>query len=429
MNMRLRPSRRWLALAFLLAETGLAASAAPAPQLQTLTLTNAVEQALQQNPYLQVFPLRLQAAEGQRDSAALAPPVELALEAENLAGSGEFSGTERAEYTLSIGSVIELGGKRGARTHLADSRYGLAALEREAAAIDLVAQVTQRFVSVLSLQAQLAVEQQARQLAQETEATVASLSASGAVPEADALRAKASAARASLDLAALQADLAAARLALATLWGSENVNFAAANGDLYTLTPAPDFDALWRRAAAAPALTRFASQQRIAAAELALARSQASANVQWRLGVRRDQVSGDAALMASVAVPLFTDQRNSGAVKAAHAEQAQLAHQQRRAALDLRAQLFAAWQRYRHSRAAATTLQAEIIPALAAAQRQTRRAYEQGRYRYSEWLAVQRELIDARHQLIANATTALHNQALIEQLTAMPLSQEAGRDD
>jgi cobalt-zinc-cadmium efflux system outer membrane protein len=39
-----------------------------------------------------------------------------------------------------------------------------------------------------------------------------------------------------------------------------------------------------------------------------------------------------------------------------------------------------------------------------------------------EWTAAQRELLSARQALVDAATTALLNQALIEQLTAQPLA-------
>jgi cobalt-zinc-cadmium efflux system outer membrane protein len=66
-----------------------------------------------------------------------------------------------------------------------------------------------------------------------------------------------------------------------------------------------------------------------------------------------------------------------------------------------------------------------VIPALEQALGQTRQAYERGRYSYVDWVSVQRELLDARLAAIDAASTALFNQALIEQLTAEPLAFDA----
>jgi len=419
MNIIYIPCRRWLALVLCLA-----ASAAQAQ----LTLHEAMARALDKNPQLQVFPFREQAAEGRRELATLRPGYTLGIEAENLAGSGEFSGTDKAEYSLSIGSVIELGGKRSARTALADTRYAQIALERDIAALDLVASVTQGFVTVLSLQQQIEVEERALKLANETLAVVSQLARKGAAPEADRLRAKAQQAQVELNFAALQAEYNAEKHALATLWDEDEARFQRVSGDLFSLPASADFIELWRRVESSPGIAMLTSEQRMAEAELALIRSQSSANIGWRLGVRRDQFSGDSGLIASMELPLFSAGRNRGEEKAARADLESQAYRQQDARLALRKGLYRAWKIFQQSQLAVSSLQTNIIPALESAQSRTRQAYEQGRYRYTDWLAVQNELLDAQRRLISEATNALHNQAMIEQLTATPLSEENRHD-
>ena len=63
-----------------------------------------------------------------------------------------------------------------------------------------------------------------------------------------------------------------------------------------------------------------------------------------------------------------------------------------------------------------------MLPDLTEALTQTRKAYEGGRYSYVEWTAAQQDLLSAQLALVDAATTALFNQALIEQLTAQPLA-------
>ncbi len=413
------PCRRWLALVLCLA--------APAAQAQ-LTLQESITRALDDNPQLQVFPLRQKAAEAQRESANLRPGYTLGIEAENLAGSGEFSGTDKAEYLLSIGSVIELGGKRSARTALADTRYAQIALEREIAALDLIAAVTQSFVTVLSLQQKIEVEERALQLANESLSVASRLARNGAAPDADRFRAKAQQAQVKLNLEALKAEYNAEKLALATLWGSDEAHFEGVSGNLFALPAPENFLTLWRRVESSPGIAILASEQRMAEAELALVRSQSSANVGWRLGVRRDQFSGDSGMIASMDIPLFSGGRNRGEEKAARAQLESQAHRQQDARLALRRGLYRAWKTCQQSQLATRSLQADVIPALESAQAHTRRAYEQGRYRFTDWLAVQNELLDAQRRLISEATSALHHQALIEQITGTPLSEESRHD-
>ena len=131
--------------------TGTVAYAEQAP----LTLANALSRTVAQNPTLQVFDFRLQGLEGRRFTADQNPALEAGLEVENVLGSGNRQGSDAAEYTLSLSSVLELGGKREARVSVVDSRYALVEAERQAETLDVLGQVAQRFVATLALQEKL----------------------------------------------------------------------------------------------------------------------------------------------------------------------------------------------------------------------------------------------------------------------------------
>lgn len=394
---------------------------------ESLTLAEATQRTLANNPKLQVFRPRFQALEGQRQTAELKPAFELGLEAENLAGSGDFSGVDRAELTLSLSSVIELGDKRGSRVALADSHYGLAQAEREAKALDLLGLVTQGFIATLSLQEKLEVAQEATQLAEQSYRLVSARVQHGAVPEAERLRAQVVLKQAKMQQDALTAELASRKFALASLWKADQADFNRVSGNLFQFEEPTSFDTLYQQVAASPAIQVFASEARVRDAEVALARSQSTRNVQWSLGVRRFEDTSDSALTAGISVPLFSGRRNRGEVQSALAEQEMVQYRREAELLAIRARLFEAWQTYQQSAAAARQIRTEVLPALKKALDQTRQAYERGRYSYIDWVAAQRELLDARMAAIDAATTALLNQALIEQLTAEPLATENGQ--
>jgi cobalt-zinc-cadmium efflux system outer membrane protein len=392
---------------------------------ESLTLTEATRRTLTHYPELQVFQWRFQALEAMRDTAQLTPAYELGFEAENIGGSGNFSGTDNMELTLSLSSVIELGGKRESRVAVADSRYALAQAEREAKALDSLGLVTQRFIATLTLQEKLAVSIEATQLAEQTYQLTSERVQRGAAPEAERLRAQAAVKQSRMRQAALAAELKSRKFALASLWKAEQHDFDTVSGDLFQLEEPAAFDVLYKRVAASPAITVYASEERLRDAEVSLARSQSTSNVQWSLGVRRFEDPGDSAFTAGVSVPLFSGRRNRGEVQSALAEREMVRYRRESALLDIRARLFEAWQTYQQSAAAARQIRNEVIPALEQALGQTRQAYERGRYSYVDWVSVQRELLDARLAAIDAASTALFNQALIEQLTAEPLAFDA----
>ena len=407
-----------LALGLIFSPTAVLAEA-PA---QPLALPEAVSEALELNPGLQVFTPRLKGLEGKRLTADQNPAFELGFEAENVLGSGPFNGIDGAEYTLSLSSVIELGGKRQARTGVVSGRYGLVEAERRAEALALLGNVTRSFISALAMQEKLQLAADAVALAESTHNMVRQRAERGATPQAEVLRARAELTQSRLEQDRLRAAFDGSRMALATLLGRETADFERLRGDLFAFSPPDNFASLFERASDNPDIQVLASEERLREAELALARSQSQSDVRWQVGTRYMEETGDSALVAGVSMPLFSDRRNRGEVRAAQAARNEVGFRRESALLALRARLYEAYRLRQQAVATVETMQARELPDRREALELTRTAYEQGRYGYVEWVTAQRELIAARRNRVDAATTALLNQALIEQLTAQSMT-------
>jgi len=155
--------RRALALACAAPLMGVAAPAAS----QTLTLASAIEQTLASNPELRVYRPRLAADRARAAQAALKPPLEFQAEVQDAFGTGRASGFDIAETTFALSQVVELGGKRERRTDAATASTALIEAERAAAELDVLAEVTRRFIHVASDQEQLALTLRATALAED----------------------------------------------------------------------------------------------------------------------------------------------------------------------------------------------------------------------------------------------------------------------
>ncbi|MEQ3636868.1 TolC family protein [Alcanivorax sp.] len=388
-----------------------------------LTLTDALSRTVAQNPSLRVFDFRLQGLEGKSLTADQAPAYEAGLEVENILGSGALQGVDRADYTLSLSSVIELGGKRRARTGAVSSRYDLMEAEREAETLDLLGQVTQRYVATLALQEKLDLSARAVELSEATFNTVTRRAKQGAAPEAEVLRAKAALTQSRIAHNALQTEYEKRKMALASLWSETRVDFQRLQGDLFRFELGERFEVLYQLASDSPMLRVYASERRMRDAEIQLAKSQSESDIRWQVGARRFEETGDTALVAGVSMPLFAGRRNRGEVQAATAARDEVEYRQQSALLQLHSLLFEAYHTRQQSIAAVEQLRDAVLPDLTQALDLTQQAYERGRYSYVEWTAAQRELLSAREALVEAATTALLNQALIEQLTAQPMTQ------
>ncbi len=397
------------------------AASAVEPLGTAMTLPAAVEKTLNQNPELQVYRLRDLGLAGLERTAGLSPQFDLSAEAENFAGTGDSNGVDGAEFTLALSSVIELGGKRDARLAAASAQRQLIDGERQARALDLIGEVTRRYVDVVANQARLDLSVNARTLATDVLKSVERRIQAGAAPEAELYRARAQMAQAELAVTEAQSRLRASTLSLSVLWGDAEPDFVRVDGNLGNTGAAGDFNALFERTLQNPAIAIFASEERLREAEFQLAKSLSRADLGWSVGIRQFQDTDDTALVAGVSVPLFSSTRNTGALQSAQATRDEVAVRRESALLALRATLFDAFQQRKLGIETAELLRNDVIPALTRALQLTRTAYESGRYGYQEWAASRQELISAQYALITAQSDALQNGAIIEQLTAQPL--------
>ena len=139
-----------------------------APAGGALSLQAAISATMAHNPELSGLKFRRQALEAERYSAGLKPEVRLSAEAENIAGSGDYTGGQSAETTLAISSIIELGGKRDARLSLAGERQAAGVFVERITELEVLAELTRRFIAVASAQEMLGLQQTSLQLAAQT---------------------------------------------------------------------------------------------------------------------------------------------------------------------------------------------------------------------------------------------------------------------
>ena len=396
-------------------------------EAEDLTLADATQKAVTENPLLNVYALRKEAIEARREVAALRPGFELGIEVENFAGTDALSGIDEAEITASLSSVIELGSKRSARMALVDSRAGMLRIELEAKALDMLGAMTSQFISALALREQLTLAQEASTLAKKTSSVVEERTAAGVSPDAELLRAKAAELQTRTSVENIARKLEVAIVGLGTFWGARSQSSYVVQGDLFTFGEDKKFAEIWDLAVASPAIKAFASERRLRDAEARLAESQNKLDIRWSLGIRRLEGLNDSALVGSLQFPLNSERRNRGAVAAIRAEQAEVEVRREQVLNQLYARLYDAYATREQNIVAVDRLSKETIPALTKALAETQSAFEAGLYSYLELIPAQRALIDAKQTNIATAAAALQAAVIIEQLTGISLQSAAGQ--
>lgn len=397
---------------------------------QELTLRQAVSAALQGNPALQTFEFRFRAQDARGQQAALRPAPELSLDLENFAGSGDLKGVDAAEATFALSQVIELGGKRDARIGAAQASRSALDIERQAVQLDVLAEVTRRFVVVAQRQQQLQLARSAVGLAEKTvEASERRVNAAKS-PHAELDRARIALDRARLEERAALVELDTARKQLAATWGAsqpviEGKAFGEVRADLFALPPTGDFPALAAQLANNPDFLRFASEARLRDAELRLASSLRRPDITLGAGIRRLEETKDQAFVASLAVPLFSGRRAEGLVAEAQANRELVDAERRAAEVKAQSTLYELHRQLARAVTEAQTLRDDIQPRSAEALKETEYAYERGRYSYLELVDAQREYLAVQASLIDAAASAHGLRAEIERLTNAPLTSAA----
>ncbi|MBN8280372.1 MAG: TolC family protein [Gammaproteobacteria bacterium] len=394
------------------------AIAAPVP---SLSLSQAIERALAANPALQGFAFALKAQDARITQAGQRPATEASFELENALGSGEFSALDAAEATFSLSQVIELGDKRQFRSAVAQSGREVLSVERQAAQLDVLAEVTRRFIAVAAAQEQLTLNQAATALAKGTVDDVALRVRAAKSPEGELLRSRAAFSRAGIDEQRAMAQLNAARQKLAATWGSSRPDYGQVNADLYRFPALRDFESLATRLDANPDFLRFASEARLRDAELRLAGSLRKPDLALSGGVRRLEETNDQALVMGISVPLFPGRRAAPMIAEAEALRGLVDVERGAARIQARTQLYGLYEQLQQAVRETETLRRDVMPQLEEALKATRYAYERGRYGYLELIDAQRTFLEARAAAIASAATGQELLAEIERLTGEPL--------
>ena len=414
---------RWILPMYLSLLMFTSCSSAQSEQIEhKLTLSSAIKYSLEQNPSLRVFEVRNLALNGQEIAANLKPVYEVGIKVENFLGSGNFTELESAELTISLSSVIEMGDKRMARVNVISNSRAQLIAQRQIEALELLGEVTRRYIDVLAAQERVILAEEAVQLAEDALTEIKKLSTAGIIPEVDVIRAQAGVEQARLRASSEKQQLKYLKVALTVLWGDKTPSFTRAEGNLFKLSEDVEFQILYARVEQNPVIQVFASEVRLKESKLRLAKTQESANIRWSIGLRQFQETDETAIMAGFSVPLFSSKRSSGSISSAMAARDEVLIRKEVTLLKLYAQLFHAYSNRQQAIFTIKKLENSIIPSLQQALKKTQNAYLHGRYSYLDQLTSRQELITARRALIEAASAYLRYGSEIEQLTSLPLS-------
>lgn len=395
-------------------------------QAAGLTLTEALRRTLNASPALAVYPAQLRESDAVQLQAALRPAAELSLEAENLAGGGDYSGTDSAEYTLALRQTIELGGKRDQRLEVARWQRRSIEADYDIARADALAQAAARFVDCARAQAVLDWARQRQHWAERSVQSVVRRVNAGATSTAEATRIEIAALRARIAVARAESDNERLRAELAASWGGDAMDFSRVDANLQRLPEIAPQQQWMERLRAAPQLARYATQERLLAAQQQLVAREAQPDVTVSLGIRRLESGDEAAanaLVLGASMPLaFAGRRHAVQTQAQAGYDRNLAEQQR-ASIETQTALRSLYQQLLITRREAQLLRNEALPKAQQAWYEFERGYAAGRFSTLELLTAQDEQLALERDAI-DAEASFHQQWIaLQQLTGLVVGE------
>lgn len=361
-----------------------------------LRLQQAIDAALQSNPDLNVSAAGVGIKDAQALQAGLRPNPVARLDVDDIAGSGDRSGWQSGETTLSLSQLIEFGNKREKRLRSAELERDVAAGDYLVRRRNVVAESTASFASVLVAQERLAFADELVQLSRGAVETVAATVKTGAVSPIEQHRASATLARSQAERAVAERDLSRARIALAATWGSSAPVFAKVEGKLEPLLPPAPLAMLLEQVDASPEVARLDVEiaQRRAAMDVETSKSIPSITV--GAGIRHYADQGDGGLVVGFEVPLPLFDRNQGNILAASRDVSRTELERVAARTRAQTEVRRAHEAQQSSLIQAATLRDRGIPESRRAYEGAKDAYQKGLFRYLEVLDAQRTMFELR---------------------------------
>lgn len=394
------------------------ASAAAAP----MSLEEAVSRTAAVHPELRGYAGRRRLLDLEARRAVMPPAMSAGIEIENAFGSGEYSGFKSAETTLTLAGVFERGGKPAARRTLAATRLDELAVQRELKELDVLAEVARRYLDLAEAQARLPLLAAGLERQRSLAAAVRLRFQEGASPEALALSAEAEIARREAELQRARRGAEVAWRSLALMW-SDAAPGAAPEvlGRVRALPELQSLDTLLPSLRQLPDLRSFAQAERVQDARRRVAAAGRTFDLEWQLGVRRLEASGDTALVAGVSLPLGTRSRA--------ALDESIEDVSRELLMSSRDTMLAALETMLvrvHGDIAASldvirALESEVLPRLVKSATQAERAYAAGALSYFESQQLQNEVMQVEQEMLALRHDIDRKLVELQRLTGEPI--------
>ena len=367
-------------------------TAATAPATP-LSLTKAIELALEGSPEVAAATRQWEATEGQVLQGRARPNPELAYSLEDAR-----SRTRMQSWQLNL--PVELGGKRAARTKAAEKSREQAQAQLNELKAALRANVAAAYFDVLTAQERLVLAKDSLALAKSSTDTVAKRVAAGKVSPVEESKARVAEAGIRVELDQAASEQRNARSRLFALLGKIEAPFTVLEGKAENLPPVPKLADLQSLISSSPAvvLARIEVDRRKALTDLE--QSKRVPDITVSAGIQRSNETQRNILLFGVSVPLPVFDRNQGNLLEALKLEDKARDELQGATVRLHSEVAQAQERLSTIAAEVQSLRQDVLPGAKSAYDAATIGFENGKFNFLEVLDAQRTYFTAKSQYL-----------------------------
>ena len=372
----------------------------PSPRAQSaaaqpLTLSQAKEIALRDNPALRAADSQYRASEGAARQAASFQNPSLELRKEDFGSSPPYEQVAPQE-SLSFTQTVRTAGKRSSEKEAARWASRATSEDFQRLTLDLLADVERGFAELLGAQERVRLSIENLETASQVAAAVSAMVEAGEVSPIEQARAGNEKDLAEVDLQSARRDVELARRKLARLLGQEEPLFDLAEGSLASEVEIPGEAAIAEGLKALPDMKRWDAEAKRLESSLQAAKSKPWPDLTFTVGVRKYTQTQERAYLAGIALPLPLFNRNSGAIVEASALLDQGLLQRRAEEVRLRNAATSSRLVLEKASAEVRTLKERVMPNAQQIFVAIEEGYRRGKFRLLDLLEARRSLAGAR---------------------------------
>ena len=384
---------------------------------EEITLEEAVDRALSNNPNLKAFVYEISSLEKIKIQAGLIPNPEAGFEAEDLLGGKELSGIKKSQFTLSGRQLFELGGKRSSRVNLSDKAINSAQGNYELIKLDVVASVKSAFFGLYQIHHQIKLQQEFIQINEEILKTISERVKAGRTSPAEESKVKVALINSQIELQRLQRNYSSAQTRLNSLLGTIGKNLVPSTDLFENLFTPPDKGDILEDLENIPSIKNLGNETNFRKARLKLEESQAVPDLTVSGGVRYLNELKTNSFVAGVSIPLPFYNRNQGNIQSAEIKIQQMDEIIKAQKLSVISSLNTSFNNLLSAYNNALKLRESIIPESEKAYEITRQGYLQGRFAFIDLLDAQRTLFETQTQYLLEISDYYNSLIQVENIT------------